>query len=304
MTNIASHSSFIDDLLLNRQLLIVTGKGGIGKTVIACALAKRARTLGRRVLVVEQSSVEQIGPLLGIPNVVHEETWIDGLGAANFTAGGNFSDFITKHLMKSSLLDIVVKNKVVHSFFTAIPGFSELMLLGRIYYAMNLAPKDRPDLIIMDAYASGHFLSLMTTPEAVLNSGLAGPILHQTTKVRDWLADKTKCGTVYVAVPEELVVSETLEFLPILVAKSPVSIDALIMNRCLSSSSGLDPSSPAYVFSSDGAAKQASALSHCAKSLSGFHGIKNLKMMLIPELGSIPEPLDEKTVSDLFGGVS
>lgn len=301
MNQKSHHSRWLDELLRERSLLLVTGKGGIGKTLIACALAKRAESLGRRVLVVEQSFVEQIGPLLGMYQVAHEETWAGSLGAANFTAGGNFSDFITKHLMKSSLLDVVVKNKVVHSFFTAIPGFSELMLLGRIYYAMNLSPKLRPDLIILDAYASGHFLSLMTTPDAVLKSGLAGPIIHQTTKVRDWLADRERCGTIYVAVPEELVVSETLEFLPQLMQKSPVALNGVIMNRCLSHVPGPEPASSAVSFLEERVFRQSQALKHFSKAAAGLDGVKDLKMLLVPELGAIPEPLDEKTVLRLVG---
>lgn len=298
-----TQSGFIDDLLMKRQLLLITGKGGIGKTLLACALAKKAQSMGRRVLVVEQSAIEQAGPLLGISPVVHEETWVGSLGAANFTAGGNFSDFITKHLMKSSLLDIVVSNKIVHSFFTAIPGFAELMLLGRIYYAMNLAPKIRPDLIIMDAYASGHFLSLMTTPDAVLRSGLAGPIVHQTTKVRNWLADHQSCGTIYVGVPEELVVSEALEFLPQLVAKSPVAVDAVFMNRCLSPLEGPPSGSPAHIFWAERVAKQTEALAHYAKHVAGVHRLKDLPLACIPELGAVTEPLSENTVSALLGGL-
>ncbi len=298
-----TQNQFIDDLLLNRKLLFVTGKGGIGKTLIACALAKRALALGRRVLVVEQSVVEQVGPLLGFSSVSHEESWDGNLGVANFTAGGNFRDFITKHLMKSSLLDAIVSNKIVHSFFTSIPGFAELMLLGRIYYAMNLSPKQRPDIIIMDSYASGHFISLMTTPDAVLKSGLAGPIVHLTSKVRDWLADTASCGTIYVAVPEELVVSETLEFLPKLMARSPVAVSAIMMNRCLKSATP-GASSPAYSFLAERVIRQSAALTKYSQGVSSIESLRAVKLLLVPELGSISEPLVDGALSELFGGIS
>ena len=64
-----TQTKMIDDLLTQKKLLLITGKGGIGKTLVACALASRAVALGRRVLVVEQAAVEQIGPLLGIMRI-------------------------------------------------------------------------------------------------------------------------------------------------------------------------------------------------------------------------------------------
>ncbi len=300
-----TQTKVIDDLLTQKKLLLITGKGGIGKTLVACALASRAVALGRRVLVVEQAAVEQIGPLLGITGVGHEEKWSGRLGVANFTPGGNFKDFITKHLMKSSLLDVIVSNKVVHSFFTAIPGFSELMLLGRMFYAVNLAPGERPDLVILDGYASGHFLSLMTTPDAVLKSGLAGPILQQTKLVKDWLADHEQCASLYVAVPEELVISEAMEFLPVLASRSPTRLGGVIMNRCLARGGGENPErhSSAFEFAHGREARQRLALEKYAKGMSGLKDLNHLPVFLLPELGDIDEPLTEVTVNKLLGGV-
>jgi hypothetical protein len=297
-----SQKSFIDDLLVSRRFLLITGKGGIGKTLLSCCLAKRAQLLGRRVLIVEQSVVEQVGPLLGFAGVGHEETWAGSLGVANFTPGGNFRDFITKHLMKSSLLDVIFSNKILHSFFTSIPGFSELMLLGRIYYALNESPRQRPDLVIMDSYASGHFMSLMTTPNAVIQSGLAGPILHLTTKVRDWLADVNECGTIYVGVPEELVVSETLEFLPKLIRTSPVALSAVAMNRCLPVVKVTDLASPASVFYAEKLERQAVALKRFYDGIGSDPLLSGVSVVLVPELGYVPEPLSDAAVYALCGG--
>ena len=299
-----NQAKIIDNLLTQKKFLLVTGKGGIGKTLVSCALASRGVALGRRVLIVEQAAVEQIGALLGVAGVAHEEKWSGRLGVANFTAGGNFKDFITKHLMKSNLLELIVANKVVHSFFTAIPGFAELMLLGRIYYALNLAPGERPDLVILDGYASGHFLSLMTTPDAVLKSGLAGPILHQTKLVKDWLSDHDQCASLYVAVPEELVISEALEFLPVLQSKSPASLGAVFINRCLDPADiGLaDKSSRAFVFARDRWARQRVALEKYRKGMAGLTDLNHLPVIHLPELGLIDEPLTDASVEKLFGG--
>jgi anion-transporting ArsA/GET3 family ATPase len=290
--------NWLDQQLCGRRLILVTGKGGIGKTLISAALGMRAMSVGRRVLLVEQSAIDQLGPLLGISDVTHEEQWRNGLGVANFTAAGNFRDFITKHLMKSNLLDVLIKNKLVHSFFTAIPGFSELMLLGRIYYAVNLAPQ-KPDLVIFDAYASGHFLSLMTTPDAVLNSGLAGPISLQTQKVKNWLSDADQCATFYVATPEELVVSEALEFLPVLNERSPVKLAGLLMNRCLEAASNSEESigSAPKLFLKEKVSRQKVALELFHKKVMGDEFLRGLPVVRLPDIGTVQEPLNMETVN-------
>ncbi len=294
----------IDDLLRNKKLIFVTGKGGIGKSTISAALALRAESLGLRTLLIEQASVEQLGSLTGFPRVSHEETWRGSLGVANFTPQGTFHDFLTKHLMKSSLLDLVVGHKVVSSFFSAIPGFSELTLLGRIYYGANLAPAPRPDLIIFDAYASGHFLSLMTTPQAVIKSGLAGPILNLTTKVQDWIANPMVSGTIYVAIPEDLVMSEAADFLPVLARKSPSKLAAVYLNRCLPPSS--PPLSadggPAWAFLERRRDKQRELLAKFSKMFGGDELLRNVPVFSGEEFGALPEPLTVEIATQLLKG--
>jgi arsenite/tail-anchored protein-transporting ATPase len=296
-------NSWLDRELISRKLIFVTGKGGIGKTLIAAAMTLRARQLGRRVLVIEQSAVDQLGPLLGFKDVGHNELWTENLGVANFTAMGNFRDFISKHLMKSHLFDVLISNTLVHSFFTAIPGFKELMLLGRIYYALNLAPT-KPDLIIVDAYASGHFLSLMSTPEAVLSSGLAGPIAVQTKKVQEWLSDHEQCVTIFVATPEDLVISETIEFISVLLKRSPVKVQGIIMNRYFSGSYSRGDTEPTLIdrFLINKIDAQQKAMKKFHKAVSGDEVLKAMPILELRDLGAIEEPLNDKTLADLFSG--
>jgi arsenite-transporting ATPase len=294
----------VDSLLRSKKLILVTGKGGIGKTLVSCIFARRAEALGLRVLLIENSFVEQVGPLIGVDSVVHEEHWVGRLGVANYTAQGTLRDFVTKHLMKSNILDIIFKNKIVHSFFTAIPGFSQLTLLGRMYYASNLAPEPRPDLIIFDGYASGHFLSLMTTPDAVIHSGLVGPVLNLTSKVRDWLAAKDSSATIYVTTPEDLVMSEAADFLPALAKKSPSPIGAVIINRCLS-----NPADPTHeqggglhAFMAEHRDKQKQALARFQRIMNGHEALRLIPIFRFPELGAVEEPLAQSLVTQILEG--
>lgn len=298
MTTTGSESLL--DICSSLDLVFITGKGGIGKSLVSAALALKFQQMGKRVLLVQQAAADHLGPLVGAKNVGHEGVEVKtGLTVVNFTPGGNFKDFIVKHLKHGSLFETLAGNKLVHGFFTAIPGFGELMLLGRLYYALNLAP-ERPDIVIVDSYASGHFMSLMTTPDAVLDSGLAGPISTETHKVKNFLMDKKRCGTLIVGVPEELVVSEMLDFIPRLQAKAPVDIKAVVLNRDLTATKISGTSNPASHFLNERVAKQKQAI-ELWKTLTRDTPMANLASISIPELGFIEDPLSDEVVDLIVG---
>lgn len=284
------------------KLVFVTGKGGIGKSLISASLALQFQKLGKRVLLVQQASSDHLGPLLGVHGVGHEEVYAKpGLAVVNYTAAGNFKDFVVKHLKHGALFESLISNKIVHGFFTAIPGFGELMLLGRLFYAVNLAP-DRPDIVIVDSYASGHFTSLMTTPDAILQSGLAGPIATETDRVKKFLMDRKACGTVVVGVPEELVVTEMLDLISTLKAKSPVAVRGVVFNRDLSLADVKthDDSSTIDKFLCERLNRQCAANDLWQKLAIGSD-FANLLQTRIPEFGFIDDPLSDVIVERIVG---
>jgi arsenite-transporting ATPase len=230
------------DLILDRKLLLVTGKGGIGKSFVSACIAQYAAGLGKSVLIIQSAGCDQItsyfSPLsdVNIPDssVSQKMRYPGGVESINLSAEDNFREYVVKYLGQKMLYDTVFSNKVVKTFIKTIPGFSEVMLLGRMYFTCELAqPPSKYDLVIFDGYASGHFLSLMTTPDAVINSTLGGPLVKETTRVKNFLAEGKNSGIVFVTTPEDLVVSETLDFLPKLQATAPSPIVGLIVNKVL-----------------------------------------------------------------------
>lgn len=184
------------------------------------------------MLLVENAAIDQIPPLFGLPPAGHMKTELaPRLASINLNVDDNFRDYIVKHLGQKRLFDRVISHQVVQSFIAMIPGLGQLMILGRLFYECELAPEPRYDVVIFDAPASGHFLSLMTTPEAVLSSNLGGPIKRETERVRDFLSDRKKCGMVYVTTPEDLVVTEALDFLPRLEKAAPTALLGLLVNK-------------------------------------------------------------------------
>jgi arsenite-transporting ATPase len=219
--------------LLSKKLVMVTGKGGIGKSLVSSALALEARKTGKKVCLVESTAHDQIAPLFGSPAIGHDLRELSpGIFAINLNAQANFKDFVIKHLGFAKLFEKVFTKPIVRSFIQMLPGIAELTLLGRLFYFVELDKENNFDIVIFDGFASGHFDSLMRTPDAVIQSGMSGPVIDETMRVRTFLNDKARVGVALVTVPEELIVSEALDFSQRLAKSSPARICAVIANRC------------------------------------------------------------------------
>ncbi len=221
--------SLLQDLF-SKRVIFVTGKGGTGKTLITSLLGKLAAAQGKRVLIAERSSCEQLPPLFGKSPVGHEETQIaPGLFAINLDPKACFREYIVKHLGFPRLYERVFSHKAVQSFLNAIPGIDDVMLLGRLYYTVEV--QRSYDLVVFDSPSSGHFLNLVTVSQAILSSVLRGPLVNEVRKVHEFLRQSQNCTTLVVTNPEPLIVSETLELLTKLERSSCVSTGGVLINR-------------------------------------------------------------------------
>ena len=199
------------------QLLVVTGKGGVGKSTVSAALGAHLANRGRKVLLIEVDPRENLHQLLDTP-----------------PSGGEIieaaSNLWLQHLNPRELLDDLVREKLkvgalarkvlaspVHLHFTeGAPGLKQTAVFGRaLRMVEGHGPKQlrRPDVVILDAPASGHGIAWMAAPQLVSEVISSGPIGKMAEEIAAFLADRDRFGSIVVTSAEEMPVQESLELL-------------------------------------------------------------------------------------------
>ena len=293
--------------LLNNRLLLVTGKGGIGKSFVSTSLAVKAAQSGRRVCIIEANPQDQISPLFGFDPARHQlRQLFPNIDSINLDLHKNFRDFFVKHLGFEQLFDRLLGNAAISSFLKFIPGLLEVTLLGRLYYESQLREQAKPyDLVIFDCFASGHFLNLMTTPEAVFEARIVGPLRKETERVQEFLGEKTT-GTLMVTAPEPLIASECIDFCDKLAEKSPARVAGVWINKFPHPVSEVEEAySPAVKEALDYARAQQdlanTALEIMRNPLSEFgRDHEDFFVGIAPDMGVVSEPITGEFVKRYF----
>jgi anion-transporting ArsA/GET3 family ATPase len=226
----------LDDLL-SRRLVVLTGKGGVGKSVVGAALAVAARERGKRVLLVEVAAPLEAARLLGGPPSQGRETEaLPGLFTLNVDPAAVMDEYV-RHVVK---LDMLVRrilgSPIYHRFFAAAPGLKELMVLGKIMVIeearARLSKKPQWDLVVLDAPATGHGLQFLKVPLAASAAVPVGPVGHNARRVLAMLRDPARTALVVVAIPEEMAVVEAVQFDRLAAGELGMEVAALVLNGC------------------------------------------------------------------------
>jgi energy-coupling factor transporter ATP-binding protein EcfA2 len=200
--------------LLDRRLVVVTGKGGTGKSTVAAALAVLAARGGKRALVAEVNAAERVAPLLGAPlsgPVIREAR--PGISTVNVTPAGALREYGLQVVRIRALYDAVFENRVVRHFLRVVPGLGELVMLGKILHEARSEERGRPrwDQVIVDAPSTGHAVQLLRVPGAMLGMVPPGPLRADAQWMQAWLTDPALTSTLLVTLPEEMPVTEAIE---------------------------------------------------------------------------------------------
>jgi anion-transporting ArsA/GET3 family ATPase len=199
--------------MLDRRFLVLVGKGGVGRTTVAAALARVATRQGKRVLLAQTNAPERLGRLLGCTTAIGPlVTPVDDrLSAVNMTPKQSLHEYGVMLLKYEPLYRAVFENKPMRSFLGAFPGLDYWTMLGKAWWHTTERENGRAkyDLILLDGPASGHATAMLRVPDAVKSAMPKGPLARDAAQARALLSDEKQTAVVLVTLPEELPARET-----------------------------------------------------------------------------------------------
>jgi anion-transporting ArsA/GET3 family ATPase len=221
--------------LLDKRLLIVTGKGGVGKSTVALALGLHAAAQGKRTIVAEVSAQEQLSRVFHRAEVgFHEVEMADDLWAISVDPDESIKEYLLIQLKVKAMRDMLVNSRIFSYLAAATPGLRELVTFGKVW---ELAQPERRvkkarqyDLVIVDAPATGHGVGFLQTPRTFANIARVGPIRSQAETLDRYITNHRKTGVVIVALPEEMPVNESASLEQTLTDEVGTSVDRIYMN--------------------------------------------------------------------------
>src|SRR4051794_33697389 len=210
--------------LLDKRLVFVTGKGGVGKTTVAASLAQVAARRGKRVIVCEVAAEE----------TRHDEVEVaPGIHSIAIDPEQAMREYLSDQV-GGALSKVMTSSRIFTYLAAAAPGLRELLTIGKVWDLAQLDQRrtgDTPyDLVILDAPATGHALGMLRTPRTFRDVARVGPISRQAGRIDAFLSDPELTGIVAVAAPEEMPVNETIEFIDALGDEMDMKPDAVVVN--------------------------------------------------------------------------
>ena len=217
--------------LLDRKLLFVTGKGGVGKTSVASALGLLAARRGLRTLVCEVDPKGDLSDFLGTGTLRFTPTEVrENLYAMSMDTEESLREYLRLQLKVPLLAKLGPLARTFDFIANAAPGVKEILTVGKLTYEVR---ERHYDLVVVDASATGHVVGQLASPVAINDLVKVGLVRNQTDWMIDLLTDPATTGVVVVTVPEEMPVAETIELIDRLRTETRIDVASVVVNRVL-----------------------------------------------------------------------
>ena len=221
--------------LLERRLLFVTGKGGVGKSTVALALGIAAAAQGRRTIVCELAAQEHASRTFRRAEIgFHEVELRKDLWAISLDPDHSMREYILLQTRIRAMGDMLYRSRIFNYLAAATPGLREMVTIGKIWELAQLDRKVKRgrayDLVIVDAPATGHGIGFLQTPKTFAEVARVGPIHAQAKTIHALLTNPELAGAAIVSLPEEMAVNESAELERELTESVGIAVDRVFLN--------------------------------------------------------------------------
>lgn len=222
--------------VLDKRLIFVTGKGGVGKSTVSAAIGLAGAREGKRTIICEVAQQERVSKAFRREGVGYAETELSpGLSAISIDPQRALEEYLRVQVGSKALFNLLFQNRLFQYLAAAAPGTKELVTIGKLWELAQLerpwtSAKIRYDLVVVDAPATGHGLGILRTPRTFRDIARVGPIRRQAERIDSFIRDRNQTGVVVVTLPEEMPVNETLDFRRQLHAEMDMDVDGVVVN--------------------------------------------------------------------------
>jgi anion-transporting ArsA/GET3 family ATPase len=215
------------------SLIFVTGKGGVGKSTVAAMVAKSYAEQGKRTLLVEIGDSSYYQKLFQRPVGFEPVSVAPNLSVSHWEWFRCLKEYVTHVVKLEAVTNLFFENAIMKSVIQVAPGLPEIALLGKFTSTIRqVGPKMPFDIVVMDAHATGHALSMLRAPKGLFETIGFGPLGDHSKGIYKTMLDPNHVRYITVSLPEELPVTETVEFTNAL--KSEFNIESEIwLNKVL-----------------------------------------------------------------------
>jgi anion-transporting ArsA/GET3 family ATPase len=236
---------------LNKNLILVSGKGGVGKSILTATLGQRARSNKKRALLVEIGPSSRLPSFFGIKNTPAQRITNllpagDGKPALDtilLEPEKCMQEYLELKIKIKTIARIFAETKVFAVLLRVAPGLNDLVTAGKIYHEVikKVSENNSPyDLVVVDAPATGHGLSFLSAPKNYAELFPSGPIHDDAKDMVRIFTDPVNTGVFLVTLPEEMPVTETVEFTKSLDTKFNMKVDAIVLNKLFEAPSSIN----------------------------------------------------------------